>query len=537
MYNVNLTESYFPAHTDQPLYQGTISDLMADAVKSNPDGKALVEITLDGSIGREWTYTELAADADRLARALLGRHNQGDRIAVWAPNIPEWVLMELALARAGMTLVTVNPAFQPRELAYVLTQSDAKALYYIDNFRGNPMGDIAQKVCADLDTQVSMHDLYDHDALYDGGDADIPFPDCDPHGEVQIQYTSGTTGFPKGAVLHHHGLINSAIFNLRRINFPEGGKYLGIMPLFHTAGCALGVLGTIGMAGTQYLCQMFDPMVAIKTISEQRVTHLMGVPTMIVGMVEAYKANPCDMTCLSGGVSGGSMVAPDLVNQVRELFGFGLQIIYGQTETSPLLTTTFSDDTLEDATQTIGQAAPNTEMAIMDPETSKILPVNTVGEICSRGYMNMLGYNNNAEATAATIDKDGWLHTGDLGSMDARGYIKITGRVKEMIIRGGENLFPAEIENAMLEHPDINEICVVGIPDDKWGEVVACFIRSDSPSKPSRDELVKFCRERLSPQKTPLHWIYVTDWPLTGSGKIQRFHLRDQFVAGDHNPL
>jgi len=537
MYNVNLTESYFPAQTDQPLFEGTITDLLTQAVELRGDGKALVEIAMDGTAGREWTYKELQADSEKLARALLSRHTPGDRIAVWAPNIPEWVLMELALAQAGMTLVTVNPAFQPRELSYVLSQSDAKALYYIDSFRGNPMGDIASKVVAELEGDVSLHDMYDHDALFAGHDSDVTFPPIDPHGEVQIQYTSGTTGFPKGAQLHHHGLINSARFNINRINFEIGDKFLGIMPLFHTAGCALGVLGTLSRAGTNYLFQMFDPMVAVNAIAEHRINSLVGVPTMVVGIVEAYKANQQDLSCLKGGISGGSMVAPDLVNQVRDLFGFGLQIIYGQTETSPTLTTTFADDSLEDATQTIGQAVAHTEIAIISPETGKIAPIGAVGEICSRGYMNMLGYNNNPEATAETIDAEGWLHTGDLGSMDARGYVKITGRVKEMIIRGGENLFPAEIENAMLEHPAITEICVVGIPDDKWGEVVACFIRSESADRPNRDELVAFCRERLSPQKTPLHWIYVKEWPLTGSGKIQRFHLRDQFIAGDHIPL
>jgi fatty-acyl-CoA synthase len=233
-------------------------------------------------------------------------------------------------------------------------------------------------------------------------------------------------------------------------------------------------------------------------------------------------------------MSGGAMVAPELVKKAQAVFGSVVQIIYGQTEASPGITLAWHDDSLEDLTQTIGQPLPNMDVAILHPQTGEILPIGEQGEICARGYNVMTGYNDNPDATAKAIDKDGWLHTGDLGRMDARGYLKITGRVKEMIIRGGENLFPAEIENAMLEHVDIGEVAVVGVPDDKYGEQVACFMRPRGDRRPSASELKSFIRERLSPQKTPLYWIWVKEWPLTGSGKIQKFILAEQFARGEH---
>ena len=537
MYQVNLTESYFPAQTDIEIEDVTVGDILRRAADQAADRTALKELLPNGQIGRVWTYVELLAVSERLAKALLSRHQPGDRIGVWAPNIPEWVLMELAAGLAGLTLVTLNPSYQAREVKYVLEQSRSSALYMIEDFRGNPMGDIARQVVSELDAVTHMIDLQDEAALYAEADQDIALPQVDPMDPAQIQYTSGTTGFPKGAVLHHRGLVNNAVLFADRWGYKAGDSMLAVMPLFHTAGCALSVLGTVGRQATMVLPVMFDPGLAIETVPKEKISHLVGVPTMIVGMLEAYAANPVDVSSVRGISSGGSMVAPDLVNKARDVFGVTIQIIYGQTETSPTITLMHGDASLEDATQTVGQPLAQTECAILNPETNAVMPVGEIGEICSRGYLNMIGYNDNPEATAATIDKDGWLHTGDLGRMDDRGFVTITGRVKEMIIRGGENLFPAEIENAMLEHPDLAEVAVVGIPDDKWGEVVACFMRPGGSDKPAPQDLKAFCRERLSPQKTPLHWIYVNEWPLTGSGKIRKFLLRDEFVEGKHAPL
>jgi fatty-acyl-CoA synthase len=258
---------------------------------------------------------------------------------------------------------------------------------------------------------------------------------------------------------------------------------------------------------------------------------------MIVALIEAVEKSGADVSSIRRIMSGGSMVPPELCRKARAVFDAPIQIVYGQTETSPVLTQTWYEDAEEDLTQTIGQPSPHTEVSIRNPVTNSVVSIGEQGEICARGYQVMLGYNDNPEATATTIDAEGWLHTGDLGRMDPRGYLRITGRVKEMIIRGGENLFPAEIENTLLEHPAIAEIAVVGVPDEKWGEQVACFMRCSGHNKPTPGELKAFIRERLSAQKTPAYWIWVEQWPLTGSGKIQKFKLGEGFAAGEYTPM
>ncbi len=536
MYDLNLETAHFPALEIGEIRDTTVGDLLREAADRAPDRIALKEMNLEGKIDRGWTYAELLADSERLARALLSRHKPGERIAVWSYNNPEWVLLEMAAGLAGLTLVTVNPSFQPREVKFVLEQSRSVALYAVESYRGNNMGDTARALAAEIPAIRDHIDMLDHDALFAGADDGADLPSVDPMDAAQIQYTSGTTGFPKGAVLHHRGLTNNAFLHHDRFGFREGDVYINFMPMFHTGGCGVGALGTLSKAGTMIVVAIFDPGAVNAVIEAEKVTHFLGVPTMLVGMLEANKARPSDLSSVRGITSGGSMVAPELVKQVQAVFGCNVQIIYGQTECCPLLTMVWGDDSLEDATQTVGQPVPHTEMAILDTETNQVKAIGEIGEICARGYMKMLGYNDNPEATGKCIDAEGWLHTGDLGTMDARGYVKVTGRVKEMIIRGGENLFPAEIENAMLEHPNVAEVAVVGVPDDKWGEIVACFIRAEG-GKPEKADLVAHCRERLSPQKTPAHWVYVSEWPLTGSGKIQKFVLRDQFVEGQHVSL
>jgi fatty-acyl-CoA synthase len=282
------------------------------------------------------------------------------------------------------------------------------------------------------------------------------------------------------------------------------------------------------------LAKLFDPPRMLAIIESERVGFMFGVPTMLVGLLEAQAANPRDVSSVRMAGSGGSMVPPELVRRVKSTFGCGFETVYGQTETSPLLTQSNIDDAFDDLCNTAGQPMPQTEISIRDPASNRVVPIDTVGEICARGYCLMLEYNDNPTATAATIDAEGWLHTGDLGTLDRRGYVRVTGRVKEMIIRGGENLFPAEIENALLEHPDVAEVAVVGLPDERWGEIVAAFLRLAPGAALDRDALVGHCRERMAPQKTPARWIVVKEWPLTGSGKIQKFVLRDRFVAGEY---
>jgi len=533
VYKVDLTESFFPAQQDETVEEITVGGALRARAAKSPNAPALVEADIAGKVGRTWTYAQLLSDSERLARALASRYRQGERITIWAPNAPEWVLMEYAAALAGLTLVTANPAYRPRELKYVLEQSGSVGLFLVKEFRGNKMWETAAEVAREVPNLREVIDLEDVSALFAGEGAGAALPNVQPGDPVQIQYTSGTTGFPKGAVLHHRGVLNNARFGFQRMNVAEGETSLNFMPMFHTAGCGLATLGAVQFGCRMILARLFDPEKMLDLVESQRVGQLFGVPTMLVALAEAQAARQRDVASIRLAGSGGSMVPPELVRKIRAAFGCDFVTVYGQTESSPLLTQTRIEDSIEDICETVGQAVTQTDISIRDPATNRPVPIGAIGEICARGYCVMLEYNANPDATAAAIDKDGWLHTGDLGTMDARGYVKITGRVKEMIIRGGENLFPAEIENVLLEHKDVAEVAVVGAPDERWGEIVVCFVRLAAGASLDRPALVAHCRERISPQKTPAHWITVTEWPLTGSGKIQKFVLRDRFVAGE----
>jgi fatty-acyl-CoA synthase len=526
MYRVNLVESYFPAQEDEPVLETTVGGVLRTQAALTPDAEALVEADIAGALRRRWTYGQLLADSERLARALLSRYQPGDRVAVWAPNIPEWVILEYAAALAGLTLVTANPAYRPRELQYVLEQSGAVGLFIVTEHRGNPMAEIADQVAAQAPALREVVDLEDAAALYAGEAADAALPKVRPGDPVQIQYTSGTTGFPKGVVLHHRGITNNARLSMTRMRLRQGDTVLNVMPLFHTAGCGLLTLGAVQFGARLIVARLFDPERVLDIVEAERVDFVLGVPTMLVALLEAQAAQPRDLSCVRTTVSGGAMVPPELVRRIRAEVGCGFYVVYGQTESSCLLTIAGPDDC-----ETVGQPLAQTEISIRDPQTHSVQPPGVVGEICARGYGVMLGYNDNPEATASAVDAEGWLRTGDLGAMDASGRVRVTGRVKEMIIRGGENLFPAEIENVLLEHPDVLEAAIIGAPDERWGEIVVCFLRLAPGASLDRAALVAHCRERLSPQKTPAHWIAVQDWPLAGSGKIQKFVLRDRFVA------
>lgn len=532
MYTLRLTESYCPAQFDQDLAATTVGSVLRDAAARAPDAPALHEVDADGLLARHWTYRELLADSERLAQALLTRYRPGERIAVWAPNIPEWVIAEFALGLAGLVLVTVNPGYQPRELKYVLEQSGAVGLFLIAEYRGNPLARIAADVVAGIPAIREVVDLDDQAALYREAGPLGPLPEVHPRDEVQIQYTSGTTGFPKGVVLHHHGITNNARHGFARMDMPRGATTLVIMPLFHTGGCGMAILGGVQFDCRMLLMRQFEPQRANALIESEGAIGMMGVPTMLIAMLEADAASPRNFASVRFAGSGGSMVPPELIRQIMERLGCAFYTVYGQTETSPLLTQTRPGDPPDDVLHTVGQAMPQTELSIRDPATNAVVPVDTVGEVCARGYSLMLGYNDDPEATARTIDTDGWLHTGDLGTMDARGFVRITGRVKEMIIRGGENLFPAEIENVLLEHASVAEVAVVGVPDPRFGEAVAAFVRVAEGGTLDPAALIAHCRAQIAAQKTPHHWIEVSEWPLTGSGKIQKFALRDQWVAG-----
>ncbi len=533
MHPVSLTQSYFPAQTDDAVRETTVPGILHAAAHQFGDGEALVEAMADGETGRRWSYNALLSEAEKLGHALASRFEPGERVAIWAPNIPEWAIFEFAAGMAGLTLVTVNPAYQPKELHYVLSQSRSAGLFLTREHRGNPMAEIARKVVGELPAIRHVADLEDADAMRAKGERRGGLPDVNPDAAAQIQYTSGTTGFPKGAMLHHRGLTNNARFAVAALGARAGDGFLNPMPMFHTAGCATITLGCVQTGARHILLRQFDGNAMLTLMEREKVAISGGVPTMLVAMLEAQKRQPRDLSALRAMMSGGAMVPPEIARRVIDAFCADFQIVFGQTEASPLLTHIRSEDVVADRLETVGRPSPQTEISIRDATTNEVVPTGAQGEICARGYGVMLGYNDNPEATAKTIDAQGWLHTGDLGTMDARGYVRITGRVKDMIIRGGENLFPAEIENVLLQHPAIAEVAVVGVPDHHWGEIAVCFFRPASGAPPPREELVAHVRRHLAAPKTPAQWIVVDGFPLTGSGKIQKFVLRERFIAGE----
>jgi len=537
MYEFQLTQSHIPAQEDEVVLETTVGGVLRETATRTPEAEALIEVNMEGQTARRWTYRELLAESERLALALGTRFKPGEHITIWSPNIPEWVLMEYACALAGLVVVTANPAYQPNELEYVLRQSGSVALFSVNSYRGNPMADIALAATKDLPAIREMVDLEDPAALFRMDGESVPLPQVLPGDAAQIQYTSGTTGFPKGAVLSHRGLTNNARYFVHRARTGPEVSWLNFMPMFHTSGCGMMTLGAAQAGSPMLIVKMFDPIVVLDLIEQENATAFTGVPTMMVGLLEALETHKRDTSSLKVAVSGGSMVAPELVRNVCDAFGCDFETVYGQTETYPLITQHHHDDTIEDICTTIGQPMPQTETSIRSVDDNMVVAIDTVGEICVRGYCTMIGYHGNEAATSETIDPEGWLHTGDLGAMDSRGYLRITGRVKEMIIRGGENLFPAEIENILLEHPLVAEVAVVGIPDPKWGEIIACFVRPEPGKDVDHLELRRHCREHLAPQKTPATWCLVKDFPLTGSGKIQKFVLRDRYVAGEYEGL
>ncbi len=513
----------------------TVGDLLRTAAAEAPERVGLVA----GAPGddRRWTFAEVLAQAEVVARALLSRFEPGEHVAVWAPNVPEWVLLEYGAALAGIVLVTVNPAYQRKELAYVLSQSDAAGVFLLPEYRGNPMAAMLDDVHAELPGLRESVLFTDWDEFCASA-RPVDLPTVAPDDPAQIQYTSGTTGFPKGALLHHRGLTNNAAIFANLLGLSDTDVYVNPMPMFHTAGCVLGALGTLVARALHVPILAFEPGYVLEMIERERGTALLGVPTMLIAMMEHPDIASRDLSSLRAAVSGGSLVPAELVRRIESTLGVRFCIVYGTTECSPLITQTRLEDTPEDKATTIGTAIPQTEVKIVDPVTSATVAPGEVGELCCRGCMVMTGYYKMADATAEAIDADGWYHTGDLASMDERGYCRIEGRLKDMIIRGGENIYPREIEEVLFAHSEVVDVAVVGIPDDKWGEQIAAFVR---PASAVSEEaaLISHVRDRLAHFKTPRYWCFVDEFPLTASGKVQKFVLRDRFVTGhygEHRP-
>jgi fatty-acyl-CoA synthase len=530
-----LTRAHWtPEAGAEPLLEAAIGSRLREVAASVPDRVALVEgRAVDG---RRWTYAAMLAEAERVAQVLLARFEPGERVAVWAHNLPEWVLLEYGAALAGMTLVTVNPSFQPGEAAYVLGQSRAAGLFVVADVRGNPIAAHAEAIRPDL---PDLRHVLRLDELVGLAAAPVEdrrdLPAVGPDDPAQIQYTSGTTGFPKGAVLRHGSVVDNARLWAARVEIPDGAVWLSPMPLFHTGGCVMGVLGALDRRATLVLMPMFDPALFLELIERERAWFAAAVPTMLIAVMDHPDVARRDLSSWRSTVSGGAQVPEALVRRIEDTLGVDFTIVYGQTECSPVLTNTLPSDSAEDKGLTVGPPLPHTEVRIVDPTSEETVAVDAPGELWARGYMTMLGYFDKPEETAEALRPDGWLRTGDLATMDERGYCRIVGRLKDMIIRGGENLFPAEIEDVLYRHPGVAEVAVVGLPDERWGEVVAAFVRpADAGAPPGVADLRAHVRAHLSPQKTPTAWFAVDGFPLTGSGKIQKFAIREAWAAGEH---
>jgi acyl-CoA synthetase (AMP-forming)/AMP-acid ligase II len=470
---------------------------------------------------------------------LLQRFSPGDRVVVWAPNVPEWIVLQYGAALAGLVLVTANPALRAGELRYVLEQSRAAGLFHAHAFRGTDMSALAAEASRglpELRERVELTRWPDLAREAAGLTGELPF--VDPGDPAQIQYTSGTTGFPKGALLHHRGLVTNARYVGLRAGFQPGETYISAMPLFHTAGCAMGVLGSAHVRATYVLLQLFDPGLMLEAIGRFRPDSLLGVPTMHIALLDHPGFADVDVSSIRIAMSGGSSVPPSLVARVEAAYGCGFTTVFGQTELSPVVTQTSPADSTADKADTVGRPLWNVEVKVVDTRTGEVAPVGEQGEVCARGYQQMLEYFDQPERTAETVDADGWLHTGDLGTMDDRGYMAITGRLKDMIIRGGENVYPAEIEQLLFTHPQVAEVAVVGQPDPEWGEVVAAAVRPRNPGDlPTVADLRALCRGSLAPHKTPAAWYVADALPLTGSGKVQKFRVQELIADGAYPRL
>ena len=523
---------YVPDGSGPPLRPDiTVGERLRQVAAEVPDRTAMVEGIHGG--GRRWTYAELLADAERCAHMLLDHFTPGERVGVWAHNLPEWVILEYGAALAGITLVTLNPSLQRNEAAYVLGQSRSSGVFVVPEVRGNPLAAVAEAIQVDL---PDLRHILRLDQLGDlmAAAGTHALPTVQPDDPVQVQYTSGTTGFPKGVVLRHRGVVNNAMVWADRVEVPDGASWICPMPLFHTGGCVMAVLGSLDRRATMVLMPMFEPGLFLELLERERGQMAGAVPTMLIAAMEHPDFATRDLSSWTAVVSGGAQVPEALVRKIESTLGVNFTIVYGQTECSPVLTNTFPSDTPEDKGLTVGPPVPHTEVKIVDPVTLETMPVGEQGELWARGYFTMIEYFEKPMETAETL-VDGWVRTGDLATMDDRGYCRIVGRLKDMIIRGGENLFPVEIEEVLMRHPAVAEVAVVGLPDERWGEVVAAFVRFlDGAERPSVNELRSHLRSELSPQKTPTRWFAVDAFPLTGSGKVQKFAIRSAWEAGEY---
>jgi len=559
-----MEQSYYHMGSTAPLLGSTIPQHFAAVVRRFPDREAIVARHQQ----RRLSYGQLASDADLLARGLLGLgFARGERIGVWATNQVEWLLLQLATARIGVALVAINPGYRQQELAHALARSELHGLFTIPGFRSSDYPAMLCEVIPELmdgspQLNSSAFPLLRRVVLFDPADAaatqrpmsgltlwqevlqaaesisqgqvEAVTVSLDRDDAIALLYTSGSRGFPKTAVLSHHNLLNNAWFSAQRMHFSEIDRLCVPVPFYHCFGMVLANLLSLSVGACIVLPgEYFDPLAALHAVQEEACTAIYGVPTMFVAELEHANFAEFDLTSLRTGIMGGAPCPPELVRQVMgQMHCPELLIGYGMTEASPITHLTAPEDPLSVRLETVGRNLPHQEVKIIDPDSGRTLPLGEVGEVCFRGYhIAKGGYYGEPEATADAIDSDRWLHSGDLGTMDENGYVRITGRRKEIIIRGGENISPWQIEQRLLSHSQVAEVAVFGVPDDFYGEEIMAWVRLQEGGEVSEEELRTWCKEGLAHFKVPRYIRLVERFPMTGSGKLQKVAMREEALA------
>ena len=525
--------SYVHGASATPLLGETIGDNFRRTVERFGDREALVV----RSQGFRCTYRELWDRTTALAKALMACGvKKGDRVGMWSPNRFEWVVVQYATARIGAILVNVNPAYKASELRYALNQSGIGVLIMSAAFRATSYPEIWAKVKADCPEVKQVYVLEDDwDALVAraGETSDEVLAERESRNQfddaINVQYTSGTTGAPKGATLSHHNILNNAYFIAQILKYDERDRVCIPVPFYHCFGMVIGNLACTATGAAMVIpAEAFDPGDTLACIQEEKCTSLYGVPTMFIAQLNHPEFERFDCSSLRTGVMAGSLCPVEVMKQVQTKMNMTeVTICYGMTETSPVSTQSRTDDPLDKRVSTVGTIHPHAEIKVVDPETGAVLPRGEQGELCTRGYCVMLGYWNNPEATAEAIDAAGWMHTGDLATMDDEGYLEITGRIKDMIIRGGENIYPREIEEFLYTHPDVEDAQVIGVPSEKYGEEVMAWIKTKGGKALGDGDLTAFCKGEIATFKIPRYWKLVEAFPMTVTGKIQKYRMRE----------
>ncbi|WP_443064843.1 AMP-binding protein [Streptomyces sp. NBC_00576] len=524
--------SYTHGTSGTALLGDTIGANLDRTVAAWPDREALVDVPS----GRRWTYAQFAADIDELAYALLAAGvAKGDRVGIWAINCPEWVLVQYATARIGAIMVNINPAYRTHEVEYVLNQAGISLLFASLSHKASDYRAMVEEVrgrCPQLRKAVYIGDP-SWDALIARG-TPVPFPELSCDDPINIQYTSGTTGFPKGATLSHHNILNNGYFVGELIAYTEQDRVCVPVPFYHCFGMVMGNLAATSHGACVVIpAPSFEPAATLRAVAQERCTSLYGVPTMFIAELNLPDFATYDLSSLRTGIMAGSPCPVEVMKRVvAEMHMAEVSICYGMTETSPVSLQTRRDDDLEHRTGTVGRVLPHIEVKVVDPATGVTQPRGSAGELCTRGYSVMLGYWQEPEKTAESVDAGRWMHTGDLAVMREDGYVEIVGRIKDMIIRGGENIYPREIEEFLYGHPKISDVQVVGVPHERYGEeVLACVIPHEETEPLTLAELRAFCEGRLAHYKIPSRLQVLDAFPMTVSGKVRKVELRERYAG------